>query len=64
VLAFQGFEAAPPAPDEMEELDLATTKEFKRGTMVEAHEALAASSPENAERFGEVVDFLKRKEPE
>lgn len=64
VLAFQGFEAAPPAPGEMEELELSTTKEFKRGTLVEAHEALAASSPENAERFGEVVDFLKRKEPE
>lgn len=63
VLAFQGFEAAPPAPDEMEELELLTTKEFKRGTIVEAHEALAASSPENEERFGEVVDFLKRKEP-
>ncbi len=64
VLAFQGFEAAPPAPEEMEDLELATTKEFKRGTIVEAHEALAASSPENEERFGEVVDFLKRKEPE
>jgi len=64
VLAFQGFEAAPPAPGEMEELDLSTTREFKRGTIVEAHEALAASSPENEERFGEVVDFLKRKEPE
>lgn len=63
VLAFQGFEAAPPAPGEMEELDLSTTREFKRGTIVEAHEALAASSPENEERFGEVVDFLKRKEP-
>lgn len=64
VLAFQGFEAAPPAPDEMEELDLATTKEFKRSTLVEAHEALAESSPENAERFGEALEFLKRKEPE
>ena len=64
VLAFQGFEAAPPAPDEMDELDLSTTREFKRSTLVEAHEALAASSPENEERFGEVVDFLKRKEPE
>jgi anti-anti-sigma regulatory factor len=64
VLAFQGFEAAPPALEEMEDLELATTKEFKRGTIVEAHEALAASSPENEERFGEVVDFLKRKEPE
>ena len=64
VLTFQGFEAAPPAPDEMEELDLATTKEFKRSTMVEAHEALAESSPENAERFGEALEFLKRKEPE
>ena len=64
VLAFQGFEAAPPAPGEMEELDLSTTPGFKRGTIVEAHEALAASSPENEERFGEVVEFLKRKEPE
>lgn len=64
VLAFQGFEAAPPAPEEMEELDLLTTKEFKRDTIVEAHEALAASSPENEERFGEVVEFLKRNEPE
>lgn len=64
VLAFQGFEAAPPAPEEMEELNLLTTKEFKRGTIVEAHEALAAASPENQERFGEVVEFLKRKEPE
>lgn len=61
VLAFQGFEAAPPAPEEMAELDLLTTKEFTRGTIVGAHEALAASSPENEERFGEVVDFLKRK---
>jgi anti-anti-sigma regulatory factor len=64
VLVFQGFEAAPPAPEEMEELDLLTTKEFKRGTVVEAHEALAASSPENEERFREALDFLKRKEPE
>jgi len=64
VLAFQGFEAAPPAPEEMEELELLSTKEFKRGTMLEAHEALAASSPENAERFREALDFLKRKEPE
>ena len=64
VLAFQGFEAAPPAPGEMEELDFSTTREFKRGTILEAHEALAASSPENEERFGEVVEFLKRKEPE
>ena len=64
VLAFQGFEAAPPAPEEMEEVDLITTKEFKRGTILEAHEALAASSAENEERFGDVVEFLKRKEPE
>lgn len=64
VLAFQGFEAAPPAPGEMEELALATTKEYKRGTMVEAHEALAAASPENEERFREALEFLKRKEPE
>ena len=64
VLAFQGFEAAPPAPGEMEELDLSTTREFKRSTLLEAHEALAGSSPENEERFREVVDFLKRKEPE
>lgn len=64
VLAFQGFEAAPPAPGEMEELDFSTTREFKRSTLVEAHEALAESSPENEERFREVVDFLKRKEPE
>ncbi|MEY3480348.1 MAG: hypothetical protein RIQ71_1123 [Verrucomicrobiota bacterium] len=64
VLAFQGFEAAPPAPGEMEELELMTTKEYKRGTLVEAHEALAASSPENAERFHDALEFLKRKEPE
>lgn len=64
VLAFQGFEAAPPAPGEMEELDLSTTREFKHDMLVEAHESLAASSPENEERFREVVDFLKRKEPE
>ncbi|MFM8789936.1 MAG: DUF2726 domain-containing protein [Chthoniobacterales bacterium] len=64
VLAFQGFEAAPPAPGEMEELDFSTTREFKRGTLVEAHEALAESSPENEERFREVVDFLKHKETE
>ena len=64
VLAFQGFEAAPPAPEEMEELELLTTKEYKRGTLVEAHEALAASSPENAERFHDALEFLKRKEPE
>lgn len=64
VLAFQGFEAAPPAPGEMEELALSATNEYKRGTLLEAHEALAASSPENAERFGEVVDFLKRKTAE
>lgn len=64
VLAFQGFEAAPPAPEEMEELELLTSKEYKRGTMVEAHESLAASSPENAERFRDALEFLKRKEPE
>lgn len=64
VLAFQGFEAAPPARDEMETLALAATKEYKRGTLVEAHEALAASSPENEERFRAALDFLKRKEPE
>jgi len=64
VLAFQGFEAAPPAPDEMQELEFSGTKEFKRGTIVEAHEALAASSPENEERFREALEFLKRKEPE
>jgi hypothetical protein len=48
----------------MEELDLATTKEYKHGTLVEAHEALAASSPENKERFRDALEFLKRKEPE
>ena len=47
VLVFQGFEAAPPARDEMETLDLASSKEYKRGTIVGAHEALVASSPEN-----------------
>ena len=64
VLVFQGFEAAPPARDEMETLDLASSKEYKRGTIVGAHEALVASSPENEERFREALDFLKRKEPE
>lgn len=64
VLAFQGFEAAAPAAAEMEELSLAATKDEARGALVEAHEALAASSDENKERFGEVVDFLKHKKPE
>ena len=48
----------------METLDLASSKEYKRGTIVGAHEALVASSPENEERFREALDFLKRKEPE
>lgn len=62
VLTFQGFEAAAPAAAEMEELSLAASKDDARLTLVEAHEALAASSAENKERFGEVVDFLKHKE--
>jgi len=64
VLAFQGFEAAPPAPEEMEDLVVEASREDKRGALVEAHEALVASSPENKERFGEALEFLKRKEPE
>lgn len=57
---------APPAPSRsaMRDLPLDASFEAKRRTIFEAHEALAALTPENAARFRDALEFLKHRVPE
>jgi len=63
---FQVEETSPPAPPgaDLHEATGRPPRETQRETIIEAHENLVASSPENAIRFKDVLDFLKHEEPE
>ena len=59
--------AAPqqiPSSDSLAFLPLDAPFETKRRIVIDAHEALAALSPRNAERFRDALDFLKQRVPE
>jgi anti-anti-sigma regulatory factor len=53
-----------PSADSLALLSLDAAFETKRRTVIDAHEALAALSPRNAERFRDALDFLKQRVPE
>jgi len=57
--------ASPPTPPRsiMRNLPLDASFEAKRRTVFAAHEALAALTPENAERFRDALEFLKHRVP-
>jgi signal transduction histidine kinase/anti-anti-sigma regulatory factor len=63
-LASKNTTPAAPAWPDLRDLPLDTSFEAKRRTMIEAHEALAALTPENAERFRDALEFLKHRVPE
>ena len=63
-LASRNATAAAPAWSDLRDLPLDTSFEAKRRTVIEAHEALAALTPENAERFRDALEFLKHRVPE
>jgi signal transduction histidine kinase/anti-anti-sigma regulatory factor len=50
--------------DSLALLSLDAAFETKRRTVIDAHEALAALSPRNAERFRDALAFLKQRVPE
>lgn len=56
----------PPDPSRsgLRDLPLDASFEAKRQSVFEAHEALAALTPENAERFRGALEFLKHRVPE
>lgn len=58
--------APPPDPSRfaLRDLPLDASFEDKRRSVFEAHEALAALTPENAERFRGALEFLKHRVPE
>lgn len=61
---FTVSEHAPePLPGTLERAEPGAPQKAQRETIVEAHENLAAASPENAVRFKDVLEFLQKKEP-
>lgn len=56
----------PPDPSRsaLRDLPLDASFEAKRRSVLEAHEALAALTPENSERFRGALEFLKHRVPE
>lgn len=56
----------PPDPSRsaLRDLPLDASFEAKRRSVLEAHEALAALTPENTERFRGALEFLKHRVPE
>lgn len=62
VLALE--DQAPPAPEPaLQDAETNPPRTAERSTIIEAHESLVAANPQNAERFKDVLEFLKQKEP-
>lgn len=53
-------EAGPEPPEPLREKNLRPPREAERDAIIEAHENLVATSPENAVRFKDVLEFLKQ----
>lgn len=49
----------PPPESELREAPKPAGRQAQRETIIEAHEALVASNPENAVRFRDVLSFLR-----